>query len=53
MDPNATLRALIDAAVGGDADELLKASDELIEWLAGGGFPPDDPRPPEQRWRPA
>ena len=44
MDPNATLARLIDAATTGDVYELSAATDELIVWLSGGGFPPSDPR---------
>jgi hypothetical protein len=44
MDPDACLDRLLDAAIGGDADELREAAAELSAWLEVGGFPPRDPR---------
>lgn len=40
MDPNATLEALIEAALNGDADELREMAEHLADWLDKRGFPP-------------
>ena len=40
MDPNACLERLVDAAVEGDAAELMAAAEDLADWLRKGGFPP-------------
>jgi hypothetical protein len=47
MDPNATLRELIEAAVRGDWESMLEAANDLAEWIDKGGFPPADPRKKE------
>lgn len=44
MDPDACLVRLLDAAVAGDAEELLAAAGDLAGWLRHSGYPPDDPR---------
>jgi hypothetical protein len=44
MDPDACLDRLLDAAVAGEADELLWAAGDLAGWLQRGGVPPRDPR---------
>jgi hypothetical protein len=44
MDPDACLTRLLDAAVAGDAEDLLAAADDLADWLRHGGYPPKDPR---------
>jgi hypothetical protein len=44
MDPDACLARLLDAAVAGDAEELLAAAGDLAGWLRHSGYPPDDPR---------
>jgi hypothetical protein len=41
MDPNATLRDLLDAVASGDVDGMIEASLALADWLQRGGFPPD------------
>ncbi len=48
MDPDATLNNLIEAAVAGNLRDLNEAHQALALWLAGGGFPPSDPRNPER-----
>jgi len=47
MDPNTTLKELINAAVEGDALTLMQRADSLATWLDRGGFPPDNPRQPK------
>lgn len=42
MDPEATLRAIIQAAIDGDADTLREAAQDLAEWLDRGGFAPKE-----------
>lgn len=44
MDPNVALAEIIDAAVKGDAREMLFLASDLAIWLTKGGFPPKDPR---------
>lgn len=44
MDPNAALNEIIDAAVRGDAREMLFLANDLAIWLTKGGFAPTDPR---------
>lgn len=44
MDPDETLRLLIDAAVAGDAAAFDVHQFDLWNWLNDDGFPPDDPR---------
>ena len=44
MDPNACLTLLCDALRDGDRDAAIEALDNLREWLARGGFLPNDPR---------
>jgi hypothetical protein len=41
MDPNATLERIIDAAVSGDASELMDAAADLANWLRQGGYAPE------------
>lgn len=44
MDPDHALSALIDALVDGDTDYAADVFDNLMDWIAGGGFAPRDPR---------
>lgn len=44
MDANAALDAIIEAAIRGEAQNLMEAAENLAEWLDKGGFTPDDPR---------
>ena len=40
MDPQATIKRIMDAREANDADELESAMTDLWEWLERGGFPP-------------
>lgn len=40
MDPDATLKALIDAVVDGDEQQVSILADALKHWLDRGGFAP-------------
>ena len=40
MDPNATIRDLMDALAGGDRDEAADLARALADWLDRGGFLP-------------
>lgn len=40
MDPNATMRRLLDAIQVQDEDECDAALEDLVSWLRSGGFPP-------------
>jgi hypothetical protein len=40
MDPNATLRELLEAVKTGDVDGMIEYARALADWLEGGGFPP-------------
>jgi hypothetical protein len=40
MDPNATLRDLLDALKRRDWDQVHEFSQALLGWMAKGGFPP-------------
>ena len=44
VDPNATLKEIIEQLfhAGGDYDVALELIEALAEWIAGGGFKPDD-----------
>ena len=43
MDPNETLRLIVEAARAGDKDAYVQACDDLAEWLERGGFRPTVP----------
>ena len=43
MDPNATLKKLLDAIAAGEREETLEALSDLHAWLAKGGFMPEPP----------
>jgi hypothetical protein len=40
MDPNATLRTIIDAIADQDTDATIDATTDLLGWLLNGGFGP-------------
>lgn len=40
MDPNATLRRLIDACNDEDKEAAIESLEDLLAWLKGGGFLP-------------
>lgn len=40
MDPNATLRDLLEALKDRDWDLVQELSDALLAWMGNGGFPP-------------
>lgn len=40
MDPDATLKSLLEAIVEGDTDTIRELSEALSTWLDNGGFPP-------------
>ena len=44
MDPNAALKAFLDALAEGDRTAALEALDALRGWIEIGGFLPRDPR---------
>lgn len=44
MDPNETLKELIDAACAGEKTRFEEKAAYLALWLRRGGFPPADPR---------
>ena len=44
MDPNATLSRFLDALGTGDRADAAEAISALHDWIAKGGFLPDDPR---------
>jgi len=46
MDPNATLAALIDelCSKDGSLQQVVILSEALVDWIARGGFRPQDPR---------
>lgn len=41
MDPNATLKAMLEHMAEGDRDGALDALDVLRDWMMGGGFMPE------------
>ena len=41
MDPNATLRTMLDAIASGEHREATESADYLLDWLRGDGFMPD------------
>ena len=41
MDPNATLRDMIDAIHDNDRFALVERAEDLANWIAHGGFVPD------------
>ena len=41
MDPNATLRMMVEHMAEGERDGALDALDTLRDWLMGGGFLPE------------
>ena len=41
MDPNATLKTLLFAIIGGDVEDARQDAEELVRWLRKGGFPPN------------
>lgn len=43
MDPDATLKLLIDYFVNGDWESALEAAEDLANWLAESGFKPKHP----------
>lgn len=40
MDPDATLRDLLDALADHDQDTVRELSQALLNWIRNGGFPP-------------
>ena len=40
MDPNATLRILLESIEDGDRDQTCQCLEDLLEWLEHGGFMP-------------
>lgn len=40
MDPNATMRILLEAIEEGDRDLTCQALEDLLDWLEHGGFMP-------------
>ncbi len=40
MDPDATLKELLDAVEAGECDRVEELSDALNGWMANGGYPP-------------
>lgn len=48
MDPNACLARIKQAVADGDEEEAIEARADLREWVAKGGFEPNDPN-----WRDA
>jgi hypothetical protein len=40
MDPNATLRDLLEALKDRDWDRVQELSQSLLSWMGNGGFPP-------------
>lgn len=40
MDPDTTLKDLLDAVEAGDSDRVAELSEALNGWLAKGGYPP-------------
>ncbi len=49
MDPTETLSLMIDAIDDQEFDEARDYADDLIRWLAGGGFPPTVALPDKSR----
>ncbi|MDB5388252.1 MAG: hypothetical protein JWM11_3898 [Planctomycetaceae bacterium] len=47
MDPNATLRDLLEALKGRDWDLVQELSEALLTWMRNGGFPPNTIGPME------
>lgn len=45
MDPNATLKLLLDAFHDSDREAAFDAIENLMDWMTKGGFLPNDPRP--------
>lgn len=45
MDPNETLKELIDAACAGEKTRFEEKAAYLALWLRRGGFPPENPMP--------
>ena len=41
MDPNATLKVMLEHMAEGDRDGALDALDVLRDWMMGGGFMPE------------
>jgi len=41
MDPNATLKLMVEAFARGERDEGLDALENLRDWLMSGGFLPE------------
>lgn len=50
MDPNSTLRDLIDAAVNAKPSRVREHAGDLADWFNTGGFAPDDPRRRPKVW---
>jgi len=44
MDPDACLRALLDALRDEDREACYQLLEDLLDWIAKGGFLPADPR---------
>jgi DNA-binding GntR family transcriptional regulator len=44
MDPDACLRALLDAFRDGDREAAYQGLEDLLDWCSKGGFLPKDPR---------
>ena len=40
MDPDASLRQLLEALADHDRDAVCELSESLLEWIRKGGFPP-------------
>jgi len=40
MDPDASLRDLLEAMEAGDCDQVSELADALANWMSRGGFPP-------------
>ena len=49
MDPEATLRVIINAACEGDAEQLRESANDLANWIEAGGFAPGRPSEPMRR----